>query len=85
VFGSYARGEATEESDVDVAVIASADKANRKMLIESRVALRETLRGTGLAIDFVLQSTERFESARQECGSLQQVIASEGQVIYERC
>ena len=66
IFGSYARGEANADSDIDIAAITSITKATRENLIQSRMALREALKGTGLAIDFILQSSEEFESAKQQ-------------------
>lgn len=83
IFGSYARGEANADSDIDIAVITNNTKATRENLIRSRVALREALNGTGLAIDFILQSAEQFNLARQQKGSIQEVIAKEGLIIYE--
>lgn len=83
VFGSYARGEADADSDLDLLAIVAADEATREMLIQCRVALREALKGTGLAIDFILQSEQAFETARRQPGSLQAAIAAEGRVIYE--
>ena len=84
IFGSYARGEANPDSDIDIAAITSNTTATRENLIQSRVALREALKGTGLAIDFILQSSEQFDLAKQQRGSIQEAIAAEGQVIYER-
>lgn len=84
IFGSYASGHADANSDIDIAVITSAGLATRANLIQSRLALREALKGSGLAIDLILQSNEVFEVARKQEGSIQSVIASEGQLIYER-
>ena len=84
IFGSYARGEADPDSDIDIAAITSNTTATRENLIQSRVALREALKGTGLAIDFILQSSEQFDLAKRQRGSIQEAIAAEGQVIYER-
>lgn len=84
VFGSFARGDATEDSDIDIAAITDRASATRANLIQSRVALREALKGSGLAIDFILQSTEQFAAACQLKGSIQDSIATEGVVIYER-
>lgn len=84
IFGSFASGEADADSDIDIAAITNNTKATRENLIRSRVALREALNGTGLAIDFILQSAEQFDSARQQKVSIQEVIAKEGLIIYER-
>jgi predicted nucleotidyltransferase len=83
LFGSYARGEADESGDIDIAVITSRDKANRQNLIKSRVALRQALTGRDIAIDFILQSDEQFNAARQHKGSIQETLALEGMVIYQ--
>lgn len=84
IFGSFARGTADADSDIDIAAITNNGKNTRDDLIRSRVALRDALKGTGLAIDFILQSIEQFELSRQQKGSVQEVIAKEGLVIFER-
>jgi len=84
VFGSYARGEANADSDIDIAVITDSAKATRENLIRCRVALREALSGTGLAIDFILQSGAQFDLAMRQKGSIQASIAKDGVVLYER-
>ncbi len=43
VFGSYARGDANEDSDIDIAAIAGGQMATRENLVKCRVALREAL------------------------------------------
>lgn len=85
IFGSYARGQATEDSDIDIAVIAGdGQPSDRDALVRSRVALRRALRGTDLAIDFILQSREKFDKERLNAGTIQQAIDAEGMVIYEQ-
>jgi hypothetical protein len=42
------------------------------------------LSGTGLAIDFILQSGAQFDLAARQKGSIQASIAKEGVVLYER-
>ena len=85
IFGSYARGQATDDSDIDIAVIAGdGQPSDRDALVRSRVALRRALKGTNLAIDFILQSKEKFDKERRNAGSIQQTIDTEGMVIYEQ-
>jgi hypothetical protein len=40
--------------------------------------------GLSLAFDLVMQSSEAFEAAMKQRGSIQETIAAEGIVIYER-
>lgn len=85
VFGSYARGEATDDSDIDIAVIAGEGQpADMSTITKGRVALRRALKGTGLAFDFVMQSREMFESSKSDVGSIWRSVNTEGLVLYEQ-
>ena len=61
LFGSYARGEATEHSDVDLLVIAPSDLPRFK---RSR-ALYQSLRPYPFAMDLVVYTPEKMKKAKQ--------------------
>ena len=85
VFGSYARGQATAASDIDIAAIAGDGQPHdRETRIRSRQALRRALKDANLAFDFVLESKETFDRERRKAGSFEHAIDSEGVVIYEQ-
>lgn len=62
LYGSTARGEATETSDVDVLVVLERTDGNRREEI-SRLAFEVGLE-YDVAISYHVQSRERFESRR---------------------
>lgn len=66
LFGSHARGEAREDSDLDLLVIErTVDDAPRE-----EVRLRRTLRGLGLFADVVVVSTADAERLRSDPSSV---------------
>jgi len=81
LFGSYARGEETPESDIDLCVLTPVkDRRPLDVGIELRIklaGLRET------ALDLVPFNQDEF-SARAKCpGTFQNDIMKQGVVLYE--
>ena len=79
LFGSYARGEATGDSDVDFMVV-EPEVADR---YAEMVRLAEVLRPLRLAVDVVVVSAERFEYWRDTPNTVIYRAAKEGRV-YEQ-
>jgi len=79
LFGSYARGQATPDSDFDLAVVLP-DHAPAE-LRGSRLAYR-VLRGTGTAADVVVFTRSAFESRLRVPSSLPSTVKREGMVLY---
>lgn len=79
LFGSRARQEANEESDVDLLVI--------EREVEDRYAemlrLNEALRGLILAVDVLVIGEKDFEEWSQTPGSVYRAARREGRVVYE--
>jgi predicted nucleotidyltransferase len=85
IFGSYARGVATEDSDIDIAVIIGNDQpTDINAVARGRSAVRKAIKGSNLDIDFILQSRNKFDEKKKIKGSIQYEIDKEGLVIYER-
>jgi predicted nucleotidyltransferase len=77
LFGSYARGDAGPDSDLDFLVVEpSVDDA-----AEESVRLRRTLRGLGLFADVIVVSEREAEQWRGVRGSLIHSAFSEGRAI----
>jgi predicted nucleotidyltransferase len=79
LFGSYARQEANEESDVDLLVLAPAfeNKAN------TYLHLKSTLGRVGVGVDLVLMTLSDFEQRAQVPGTLPYWVQKEGKVCYD--
>lgn len=85
IFGSYATGEADEESDVDIMAIVANDRpSDRQTAIQGRVALRKVLRGEGLAFDFLVESERDFDRAKFQNGTIEHAVYQQGIVIHEQ-
>ena len=80
LFGSYARGQAGPDSDVDLLVIKPITGSKRA----ERVAIRAVLRGMGVAKDIILATPEEVEESRDMVGTLIGPALRDGKVLYER-
>ena len=79
LFGSQARGEASNHSDFDIMVVEE-KPANR---FEEIVRLNRLLRSFNLAIDLLVVSDEKFQYWRDTPGNVYYEAATEGLVLYE--
>ena len=78
LFGSWARGEQTADSDVDLLVIMPHITDPRAL----RVAIRRLVNGMGLPKDIVVLSSEEFEAKRSIPGTIAYPADKEGKVLY---
>lgn len=74
LFGSYARGEATPHSDIDIMVIKR--KPVKNWLTET-AALRRRMR-FGKSLDLVVEDEVSFARWKDEYGTIQHEVAREG-------
>ena len=79
LFGSYARGDFTKHSDLDLLVIlpGSVNQA------EEMVRLRMVLRDIPMAIDMVVYSRDQVEERRHLRGTMLYHALYEGKVLYD--
>ena len=79
LFGSYARGDADENSDLDLVVIEPQlpDKAAEYL------RLREAVGRLGVGVDLVLFSEEEFDRRSQVPGTLPYWARREGKVLHD--
>jgi predicted nucleotidyltransferase len=86
IFGSYATGTATSESDIDIMLVVNDKKyVTRDFILKGRLALREMLRSQNncLAFDLVINEKDFFEQQKIINGSLQYDVSNQGIVIFE--
>ena len=79
MFGSQARGEASEESDLDIMVVEEtvSDRAGEM------VRLNRLLRFLDIPVDLLVVSAEKFNYWRDTPGNVYFEAATEGEVLYE--
>lgn len=82
LFGSYARGTAREDSDIDIAILTETPVARREKL-ELLAALRWEIARKGYNADFLLKHEDDFLSEKN-LPTLSRVIAREGRVLWSR-
>jgi len=80
LFGSYARGTATENSDIDLLVI-SRSRLPRQ---EREVRLTRQLFGSGVPYDLLVLTPEKMEERLRHNGPFIREVLSMGQVVYQR-
>ena len=81
LFGSYARDEATDDSDLDLFVIQDSHKSNR----EVRQQIEALLWGRLFGVDLIVrQPQEVVRNVMDSNPFYTQHIFSEGKVLYER-
>jgi uncharacterized protein len=79
LFGSYARGDAREDSDLDLLVV-------EKELPDPTgeyLRLREALGPVGVGVDLLLYSEAEFEKRRDWCSTPVYWAIREGRVLHE--
>ena len=80
LFGSYARGEATEGSDLDLLIIQSSTLPRYKRSTPVRLALR----GLIPSKDIVVYTPEEVKEWETASTSFISTVLREGRVLYER-
>jgi uncharacterized protein len=79
LFGSYAWGEPTEDSDLDLVVVVPSSQ--ERSLQRVRRA-HKTLQGIGLPKDVMVHTRSEFETFRDVVSSLTYKITHEGRLLY---
>jgi predicted nucleotidyltransferase len=80
LFGSHARGDAGEASDVDLLVVLPTVDNKR----EAAIAIRRVLAEFPVSKDIIVASPEEIERRRDLVGSILRPATREGKVLYER-
>ena len=82
LFGSYARGDANEESDMDFLILTEGS-IERKDKLERLSNTRWQVTQAGYKSDFLLKSEADFLKARNK-PTLSSAIAEEGRIIWRK-
>ena len=78
LFGSYARGAATKDSDVDLLVIGPYEGRSVDRSVQMRMKLRP-----GFPVDLVLRTAEKVRQRLAMGDDFMRDILAEGKVLYE--
>lgn len=84
LFGSRARGDAREDSDVDLVVVESAPFGKGRSRRREAVRLWRALSGLGVAKDILVYSRDEVEYWRNSLNHVLARALREGRVLYER-
>jgi predicted nucleotidyltransferase len=79
LFGSYARGDFHEQSDLDLLVILPAVQSR----FDEMIRLRSVLRDIPMAIDVVVYSVDRVNERQHLRGTMLYHALREGRVLYD--
>lgn len=79
LFGSYARGEADESSDLDLMVV----ERETPDIGEEMIRLQDELRHLEVDVDLLVYSQSDFEQRRDWCSTPVYWALREGRVLYE--
>jgi predicted nucleotidyltransferase len=77
LFGSYARGDAQEDSDVDFAVLEPEVHSRH----DEMVWLRDALRPLRIPVDLVVVGRKEYEKWADTPGTLWYAVSREGKVV----
>ena len=80
LFGSYARGEAGRDSDVDLLIVLD-DLGDRR---ETEIAIRRALRGSGAPKDVVVTTPDEIARRGNVVGTILEPALREGRTVYRR-
>lgn len=79
LFGSFAYGNPTEYSDIDICVIS--DDTRRK--IEILHEIRKKIRGVKYPVDILVYNSDEFSKRSDSITSMERQISQKGIVLYE--
>ena len=79
LFGSYAYGEPTEHSDLDLLVVKSGLGPTRQ---ERALAVRRLVRGVGIPMDILVRTPVEVTTAAEVRFSIEAQASTKGRLLY---
>ncbi len=79
LFGSYAYGEPTEDSDLDLLVVKSGLGPTRQ---ERALAVRRLVRGVGVPMDILVRTPTEVIAATEVRFSIEAQASAKGRLLY---
>jgi predicted nucleotidyltransferase len=80
LFGSYAEGQATADSDLDLPVVTERPVSRKERLARTQDLFREL----SLPVQVITISRQEFEETRDVIGGIAYPASKYGRVIYEK-
>ena len=80
LFGSYARGDNKEKSDIDLLILKKGLKGGRDIIGSIYMAFYEN--GIGIPVDLLAMDYDRYLELNNEIGYVYKTIKEEGKLIY---
>ena len=80
LFGSWARGEAQADSDIDLLVVLPTIEHKRQAAIE----ILRVLNGLPISKDVIVATPEEIQERGQVIGNILRPALQEGKIIYEQ-
>ena len=88
LFGSYASGNPTEDSDLDVAVILDSEKIvdNYRERMDRYLTVSSSVRAINyqIAMDIIVYSKAEFEYLKEQKNDFVEEIEAVGKILYEK-
>jgi uncharacterized protein len=80
LFGSYATGQATEDSDVDLLIIKNTSEPKYKRSIE----IQKLLIGSKIPVDIIVYTNDEYEKEKSDKFSFVNTATQGAKLMYER-
>ena len=80
LFGSYAYGKPTMDSDIDLMIVMDTDEKPHKRA----VLIRKALKDIGIPKDIIVKTPQEFERFKDIVGTVIYPAAHKGKLLYEK-